>query len=624
MAWLIIIAIVFVLFILINKKVSFETRNGKPGSERTIQDFQQMTVKEKKEEQGDSILDPSSARIIELPQLSKPDFDADRKPQEYWNIFNKGVDYYNRAWYTKARDEFLKLREYREPHQTYFNYLLRTYRKITSKAIENQKLRDAYEAYEEFFRVCAEVITDTDRRNYNKLIEKLSQKKPDRGYQKIEIQKREKEPDFELVALNNYTITPTGDMKVDKENRPQKTTWTFTDTTGAGTVYVKGVYNEEQAKYDRALIRMRDNTGAVIKELTADHGIYRFKAAAGDSGKFVASSDDLMLYLYSMQSGCMGIYPLRGYTESKYHIRCVDISSDGRFLLFTHIDKAYLMDTDFRIIGQWRTPHKEGWERRSDQKEVDKAANRNIEYVNNLSTLGLSGTPTTDEIKAAFRSMIRKYHPDINPDEPEAEKKTIEILNAYEKLTGEEASRALKGMENAEYFYKLMNRFKVEIPGTTMSFAVEIGMVGPGEDWIYATGLSANADRIYLGCYSGKVYCVGRDSRVFKVYNCHETINAIREKGSRLFIETNYHLYVLNDDTYVTHVDTWQEGELRWHQEGFMLVKAKEVRIFSDAGAEMGRISFKTPIYDTYWSANCLQVHTATKVFKFSLGQPIS
>lgn len=507
-AWLIIIAVVFVFIILINRKMSSKTTNSTPSPERKIQNFRQMIVKEKKEEQGDCILNPSSARIIELPQLSKPDFEADRKPQEYWNIFNKGVDYYNRAWYTKAKDEFLKLREYKEPHQTYFNYLLRTYRKITSRAIEKQKLQDAYEAYEEFFMVCAALITDTDRRNYNKLIAKLSQKKPDAGYRKIEVQKREKEPDFEVTALNNYTLTQVSEMKTDKEKRPQKTSWNFTDTTDAGTVYVKGVYNEEQAKYDKTLIIIRDNTGAVIKEFTTEHGIYRFKAASGDSGKFVASSDDLMFYLYSMQSGCLGTYPLSGYAENKYHIRCVDISPDGRFLLFTNIDKAYLMDTDFRIVGRWRTPHKEGWERRSDQIAVGKELDRNIEYHNNLAILGLSGTPTTDDIKKAFRSMIRKYHPDINPDEPEAEKKTLEILNAYEKLTGEEANQALKGMENAEYFYKLMNRFKVEIPGTAMSFTVEIGMVGPGEDWIYATCLSTNADRIYLGCYSGKVYWV--------------------------------------------------------------------------------------------------------------------
>jgi hypothetical protein len=623
-AWAIIIVVVIILFALLSKKGPPKTPDSKPGPGRNnLQDLRPVLVKEKKEEQRDRILDPSSAQIIELPQLPKPDFDEDRKPQEYWNIFYKGVDYYNRAWYAKAKEELLKLREYKEPHKTYSTYLLRTFRKVIAKAIEKQKLQEAYDAYEEFFKICEDHITDTDRRNYNKLIEKLLQKKPDAGYQKIDIQKKEKEPDFEVVELNNHTITLLEETKADKASRPQKTSWNFIDTIGDGTVYVKGFYNEGQSKYDKALIRMRDNTGMIVKEFTADHGIYRFKAAAGESGKFVASSDDLMLYLYSIQNGCIGTYPLKGHAEDKYHIRCVDISHEGRFLLFTHIDKAYLMDSGLRIIGQWRTPHKEGWERRSEQRLVDEAADRNTEYLKNLSILDLAGTPSTEEIKKAFRYMIRKYHPDINPDEPEAEKKTVEILNAYEKLTGEEANQALKGIENAEYFYKLMNRFKVEIPGTTMSFTVEIGMVGPGEDWIYGTSLSPNADRIYLGCYSGKIYCVGKDSRVLKLYNCHDTVNAIREKENNLFIETGFHLYVLKDDAYVTHVCTWQEGELRWYRKGFMFVKAKEVRIFSDSGVEMGKIIFKTPIYDIYWNAEDLLIHTATKVFKFSFGQPM-
>jgi hypothetical protein len=618
MTWVIIIIVVLILFTFLNKKALTKTSGSKSISDRKVQDLRPVIVKEKKEEQRDRILDPSTARIIELPQVPKPNFDEDRKPQEYWNIFYKGVDYYNRAWYAKAQEELLKLREYKDPHKTYFTYLLRTYRKITAKAIEKEKLQDAYAAYEEFFKICEDHITDTDRRNYNKLLEKLLQKQPNAGYQKIEIQKKEKEPDFEIVEMNYHTITLLDETKVDKESRPQKTTWNFIDSIGDGTIYVKGVYNEEQSKYEKALIRMRDNTGSIVKEFTVEHGIYRFKAAAGDSGKFVASSDDMMLYLYSVQDGCTGTYPLKGYAENKYHIRCVDISPEGRFLLFTHIDKAYLMDYDLRIIGQWRTPHKEGWERRSDQRLVNKAVDRDTEYLKNLSILGLSGTPSAEEIKKAFRYMIRRYHPDINPDDPKAEKRTIEIINAYEKLTGEEADQALKGIENAEYFYKLMNRFKVEVPGTSLSFTVEIGMVGPGEDWVYATGLSPSADRIYLGCYSGKVYCIGKDGRVLKVYHCHDTIKSIREKGSILFIETSFQLYVLKEDACITYVGTWQEGDLRWYSEGFVFVGAKEVRIFSDMGVERGKIIFKNPIYDIHGVNDGLRVHTATKVFKFS------
>lgn len=48
--------------------------------------------------------------------------------------------------------------------------------------------------------------------------------------------------------------------------------------------------------------------------------------------------------------------------------------------------------------------------------------------------LGISRSATTDEIKSAFRSLARKYHPDVNK-EPDAEEKFKEINEAYAVLS---------------------------------------------------------------------------------------------------------------------------------------------------------------------------------------------
>ena len=53
--------------------------------------------------------------------------------------------------------------------------------------------------------------------------------------------------------------------------------------------------------------------------------------------------------------------------------------------------------------------------------------------------LGVSKSASEDEIKKAFRKLARKYHPDVNRDDPkEAEEKFKEANEAYEILSNAE------------------------------------------------------------------------------------------------------------------------------------------------------------------------------------------
>ncbi len=59
-------------------------------------------------------------------------------------------------------------------------------------------------------------------------------------------------------------------------------------------------------------------------------------------------------------------------------------------------------------------------------------------FVDYYKTLGVEKTATEDEIKKAYRKLARKFHPDLNPNDKEANKKFQQINEANEVLSDPE------------------------------------------------------------------------------------------------------------------------------------------------------------------------------------------
>lgn len=66
------------------------------------------------------------------------------------------------------------------------------------------------------------------------------------------------------------------------------------------------------------------------------------------------------------------------------------------------------------------------------------------------SVLGVSRDASAEDIKKAYRKLARKYHPDVNPGNAEAEKKFKELQEAYAVLSDKEARRKFDAYGSAD------------------------------------------------------------------------------------------------------------------------------------------------------------------------------
>ena len=70
--------------------------------------------------------------------------------------------------------------------------------------------------------------------------------------------------------------------------------------------------------------------------------------------------------------------------------------------------------------------------------------------IDPYETLGVSKNASQDEIKSAYKKMARKFHPDLNPGNKDAEKKFKEVSHAFNLIGSADARKKFDQGENEE------------------------------------------------------------------------------------------------------------------------------------------------------------------------------
>ncbi len=387
----------------------------------------------------------------------------------------------------------------------------------------------------------------------------------------------------------------------------------------SGLMMIDDLGNADGLGQIEAAVLRYDREGNMVLKAGLHHGTYRVGVHSLGRG-LIAMSQDCIIHAYDDNLATILETPLTEAPEIlalkrrldipddklKNHIRCVALSRDAGRYLFTAVDEAWCVDITGNGLWGVKLPLKEGWRRVADPSDgystsegVDRA----------LALMGLSFPITPDGIKNRYRELAKRYHPDLNPGNSEAEYMMKMVNLAAETLSGLDMN-ATQAPANARFVQEL-DRQELELDGLRVSMTVELS-VGEifASDWIYAASFASESDSVYLASYSGRVVLVNNQGRGIRVYDIGSVPRRIIDTGDYLYLLTDTRLYILRDDELHGLVDTFEGGDLVVAQTGFGLVEKNRVRWFREDGYYLGSAVSQDPIRRVYSRGNAMIVET--------------
>lgn len=276
-------------------------------------------------------------------------------------------------------------------------------------------------------------------------------------------------------------------------------------------------------------------------------------------------------------------------------LRCIALTPDRSRYMFTHIDEAWCISRDGKMVWGVRVPENE-------PRTVDLGSNHvgtSSQISDALKTMSLEMPVSHEMIRKRYRELVRKSHPDINPRGEEFMK---ELNGSYELLTGIDSSK-LEGNNDASD------------GGVEFTFTMTYAGY---PDRISEIAFSGSGDAALLATSSGRVIRVDGQGIPEVVYEIGAYPHRIIETESYLYLKTFSRLYVLDNDKLVALEDCPVKCDFLVSKGLLLLVENKGIRVFTEDGRPLGVALTKSPIRRAYIDDTDLVIETRTQRARFS------
>jgi hypothetical protein len=349
------------------------------------------------------------------------------------------------------------------------------------------------------------------------------------------------------------------------------------------------------------------------------HDIYRIGVNALGRG-LIAMSRECVVHAYDDALKCIletslcdspEVHALQqrlGISDAqlKNHLRCVTMAYDNSRYLSTGVDEAWCVNMDGRSLWGVKLPVKDGWSRVT---EPSNNFGTNSDISRALEVMNLTLPFTAEDVKQSYRKLAKQWHPDLNPEKPNAEEQMKAVNSAAGLLTGID-TRAIPRYAGATFMKEYNQKdFFVGNKKFTITMGMQVSEV-QAADWIYAASFSGRTQDVFLSGYSGKIVQVNGEGQPMRAYDIGAVPRQIIDTGDYLYLLTDTRLYTLRGDSLVALMDTSESGELIVAQTGFGLFQRNCFQWFSQDGTHIGTIAAKNPIRWIYYTPQGMVVET--------------